>query len=1090
MGNHRGLRLHLSSVCAFLFAGATYTSTCFGDGNTSFTICSEKERLALLKFKYSVEDPFGMLSSWVGNDCCRWARIQCDTITGNVESLYLRRDEAYLYGNEVKSSLAELRHLKHLDLSWNDFQGSRIPEFIGSLKQLTYLNLSHAGFDGIIPPHIGNLSNLKVLDLSSNYKLMADDMAWTSGLSSLEHLVLSSVDLGRAQNTGMVFYMIPLLKELSLSDCGLSNANVGPFLNSSRILPNIKHLDLGFNSFQGPLPGFFQNMSSLKFLDLSEFNLSLSWNFANLLNLIPSLSELHLSRCGLGKEHLSSLRLNSSTLSNIQHLVLSENLIEGTFPYVFTNMSSLGVLDLSRNMLKSFVPIMPNLLDLDLSHNQFKQIEDLGIWRQCHLKQLHASGNDFQIEMIDSPKNLSECSQYALEWLDLSLSPNGTIPEPLGRLANLRGIDLSSSRLIGPIPESVGRLRYLQVLDLSENQLSGPIPTFLGNLSILDLSFNQLNSSIPESFGNLAALSYLDLSFNQLTGPIPASLGRLVSLRAILLGSNFLNGTIPVSFGQLSKLRSLNLYNNSLEGVVSEAHFANLSMLEALDASFNPKLTFNVSCDWIPPFQLADLRLSSCAIGTEFPQWLRSQRNLDALDLSNATISGPLPRWLRKIPIIRYLDLSHNKLSGPLTNLPNGETYRRYGYVPLLLLENNFFNESIPRSICRRTNLKFLDLSRNRLTGKVPKCLENLHMLLTMILGSNQLSGDIPSFVGLNSLQTLKLNDNNFVGEPPRALGNLQYLGILDVGDNKLSGNVPEWIGEQLTYLIVLRLHRNNFTGNIPESLCKAVNLHILDVAHNYLQGTIPSCLRELIAMVNSNFGVIDDSPAYEMEVDDYEEYVDQVVKGVDLEYTKTWRMVYNMDLSSNQLVGEIPVELTALSNLVGLNLSNNHLSGLIPNNIGSMMKLESLDLSGNELTGGIPPSMAALTFLSRLNLSHNNLSGRIPTGRQLQTLIDPSIYEGNKDLCGPPFPNKCSNPREDPTTTTTRKKKHKTADEKSKVWLFYMDITSGFATGFWGVIGLLLLKKHWRQKLFIFSEEMMDKIYVAVMVRVAKIKR
>ncbi|KAI3780755.1 hypothetical protein L2E82_10745 [Cichorium intybus] len=172
---------------------------------------------------------------------------------------------------------------------------------------------------------------------------------------------------------------------------------------------------------------------------------------------------------------------------------------------------------------------------------------------------------------------------------------------------------------------------------------------------------------------------------------------------------------------------------------------------------------------------------------------------------------------------------------------------------------------------------------------------------------------------------------------------------------------------------------------------------------------------------------------------------------------------------------------------LVGLNLSNNHLSGVIPGGIGNMKMLESLDLSGNQLNGMIPQSMTDLTFLSYLNLSHNNLVGRIPTGRQLQTLTDPSIYSGNKGLCGPPLPNNCSSQK---VPKTTSNKKYKAGDEVANVWLFYLDIMSGFATGFWGVIGVLLWKKQWRQKLFMFAEETKDKIYVAIMVRVARMKR
>ncbi|GJS55160.1 leucine-rich repeat protein [Tanacetum coccineum] len=88
----------------------------------------------------------------------------------------------------------------------------------------------------------------------------------------------------------------------------------------------------------------------------------------------------------------------------------------------------------------------------------------------------------------------------------------------------------------------------------------------------------------------------------------------------------------------------------------------------------------------------------------------------------------------------------------------------------------------------------------------------------------------------------------------------------------------------------------------------------------------------------------------------------------------------------------------------MGLNLSHNHLSGSIPDSVGNMKVIISLDFSDNQLSGMIPPSLAALNFLSHLNLSHNNLSGRIPTGNQLQTLIDPSIYAGNRDLCGTPW--------------------------------------------------------------------------------------
>ena len=62
------------------------------------------------------------------------------------------------------------------------------------------------------------------------------------------------------------------------------------------------------------------------------------------------------------------------------------------------------------------------------------------------------------------------------------------------------------------------------------------------------------------------------------------------------------------------------------------------------------------------------------------------------------------------------------------------------------------------------------------------------------------------------------------------------------------------------------------------------------------------------------------------------------------------------MDLSSNELTGEIPAELGKLSNLEEMDLSSNELTGEIPAELGKLNDLKWMRISdGNEFTGCVP---------------------------------------------------------------------------------------------------------------------------------------
>ena len=117
----------------------------------------------------------------------------------------------------------------------------------------------------------------------------------------------------------------------------------------------------------------------------------------------------------------------------------------------------------------------------------------------------------------------------------------------------------------------------------------------------------------------------------------------------------------------------------------------------------------------------------------------------------------------------------------------------------LIFLENHLAG-SIPLSL-GKLPLEFLNLSRNKLTGKIP----SLHGRINSILG-------------------LKLSQNALSGTIPPNLGTFTWLFMLHLDGNKLTGTIPFSLSK-LTDLSELYLHSNFLRGTIPSSLCKSVTI-------------------------------------------------------------------------------------------------------------------------------------------------------------------------------------------------------------------------------------------------------------------------
>ncbi|KAK3008961.1 hypothetical protein RJ639_013378 [Escallonia herrerae] len=926
----------------------------------------EKEMAALVKFKESLNDTYRQLSSWIGEDFCKWKGVGCNNETGHVLMLDLRSIRGL--GGQISPSLLDLKYLNSLDLSHNDFQGIPIPSFLGSLEQLIYLDLSRASFAGMVPPHLGNLSNLRHLDLSqspydNSKKSWAADLYWLPSLSSLEYLNMDYVNISLATSHWLqAINMLPFLTELSLSGCYLTNlpSSLLPSLN----LTSLFVLDLSHNNFNSSMPQWFFNVSTLV--------------------------DLELSYCS----------------------------VKGLYPHV--------------------------------ANGNF-----------CGFRSLGLAGNDIRAEISEVVRGLAGCTENSLEKLSLS-----------------------SNRLSGQLPYSIGYFKKLRSISLDGNLITGPIPASVGelsNLESLDLSSNKMNGSIVETLGTLGELNYLDLRQNNWEG---------------FLWQNHLQG--------LSKLKTFMISSSLPSGKA---------------------LVFNISHDWLPPFNLTFIGISHCDLGPKFPAWFESQTQLGMIFLTDLAISDTIPHWFWKLSSkVGMFDLFNNQLRGELpTSLPfSSNTWVDLssngleGPLPLwpnvsyLNLANNLFSGSIPASIGHvMQTLLALDLSGNFLTGCIPSSLGKVKPLYYLFLSNNQLTGKIHDEWGsFQDLDTIDVSNNHFSGKIPTAICSLPFLsvlkvassnlsgelslslkncaklGLLDLALNRFIGNIPSWIGESLTSLSVLRLRGNLFKGNIPQTLCHLSRLHFLDLAQNDLSGSIPACLGNLsgfssLASYNQQPLYLYTIPVIGLEV---------ATKGTEVRYTLTLALINIMDFSSNNLTGEIPEEITSLSTLGTLNLSHYQLKGWIPHKVGGLHLLESLDLSCNHLSGQIPATMTSMTSLNHLNLSWNNFSGPIPSANQFLTFNDPSIYEGNPQLCGGPLSTKCTAPNVG-DDDRSHANGYTDIDRYEKLG-FYSSVASGFLAGFGGVCLSLLMNESWRHAYFRLTDRVQDWLVVVVVGNANRFRR
>ncbi|KAL6276373.1 hypothetical protein ACE6H2_019974 [Prunus campanulata] len=293
--------------------------------------------------------------------------------------------------------------------------------------------------------------------------------------------------------------------------------------------------------------------------------------------------------------------------------------------------------------------------------------------------------------------------------------------------------DLSSNKLTGSIPDTLWNLSSLIALDLSINQLNGGISErikSLRNLTVLSLDHNFLSGRIPSSLGALSSLKKLSLYYNNLSDLIPYELGNITALQTLFLDQNRLSGRLPPSFSNLSNLQNFWAASNDLTGEFPD--YANLTQMSV----------FSISGNYMSGRFPADF----------FKKWTE----IRYLSILGNNFEGSLPAEL-----FNYSSLVYYLMISDVAN--SGFQFPRFAdlsNIYTLILRNCSITGEIPEYIGKMSNLKYLDLSFNNLTGRIPQSMKGLN-LTYLSLAKNELNDTIPDWVGEVKTR-LDLSYNNF----------------------------------------------------------------------------------------------------------------------------------------------------------------------------------------------------------------------------------------------------------------------------------------------------------------------------------------
>lgn len=447
---------------------------------------------------------------------------------------------------------------------------------------------------------------------------------------------------------------------------------------------------------------------------------------------------------------------------NIFSIELTSMNLNGILPEIIGNFTKLKIFLVGENQLHGQIPQFlntPDLLMVNFSYNSFSgQVPDNFLNESYQIMNLIYLSNNYLTGTIPNViytfKNLEYLNLYnnsfygtlssnigtltKLFYLNVGSNKlHGTLPSnELYQLKRARQIFLDTNDFTGKLPERLSP--WIDVLWLSTNYFTGTIPSYyctFSNITVLKIDYNYLTGQLPKCGPNSLPLLYiLQVQDNQLTGPLTNffSPEAYRYLSVLDLSDNAFSGSFPTKVFQLPSLKSLAAVKNCFVGQIPESicdEGQNLTSslqvvaLDGLHAS-----SYCITHYWSPFRSSSSTGSFSTLMSGSLPCCLWRLPNITTLHFSGNGFTGTMPQFSSDLSkSLHDVSISHNRLKGTIPDviLDHAFTNLDLSYNKLYGSIENFAHMPFSSDPTTKSTGAALNLENNRLSGRIPKVLEN-----------------------------------------------------------------------------------------------------------------------------------------------------------------------------------------------------------------------------------------------------------------------------------------------------------------------------------------------------------------------------